>query len=143
MTAYRTMIQQIEADIAQLEKRREEFNRDTDRRISERQKALADLVAIRDDEDGAGAAPQGRRVRLTQGMSLIEKVHTIVDAKQRVFPTDVRDRLVASGVVETGNLLPEIHAALRRLADRGEIKRKKVGNRTEYRSKQASLNGTL
>lgn len=71
---------------------------------------------------------------------LIKNVRTLVHGvgRHRLSPPDVRDILVECGFPDTKNLLSEIHAALRRLKERGEVAPVKFANSTKivgYRSR--------
>lgn len=74
-------------------------------------------------------------------MGIIKAVRAVVHGagKRRVLPTEIRDTLVESGFPKSGNLLSEIHAALRRLAERKEIAPVRVGKKTAYRSRGARM----
>lgn len=74
---------------------------------------------------------------LTPRVGIIKNVQAIVHRAhpRPLLPTDVRDVLVDSGFGDSPNLLPEVHAALRRLATRGEVVVVPVGRRKAYRSK--------
>jgi hypothetical protein len=70
-------------------------------------------------------------------MGIIKSVRAVLlgAARRPVLPTEVRDELVESGFQNSRNFLPEIHAALRRLAKRKEVRAVKAGTRTAYRWK--------
>lgn len=62
-------------------------------------------------------------------MGIIRGVRAVVHGvNKRVRPPDVRDILVECGFPDSKNLLPEIHAALRRLVKQGEVKVSKSSN---------------
>ena len=74
------------------------------------------------------------------GIGIIRGVRAVVHGvnRKRLQPPDVRDILVESGFPNSKNLLSEIHAALRRLVDRGEVAPVKFPGSTKivgYRSR--------
>src|SRR5438309_1796463 len=117
---YGSMKEKIRRDIAQLAQDRKEI----DRAIKSRKKLLAHFDAcIRQQKDapasfGVRQESEGRAsISLTQAVRGV--VHT---ASGAILPTEVRDRLVESGIRKhSANLLSEVHAALKRLQDRGEL----------------------
>ena len=129
---YEGMQARTKRDLAQLLQDR----KDIDRAISLQKKLVAHYAAwIRrrkaapspnlHEEEGESKAA----ISLTQAVRGI--VYTEVGA---VLPTEVRDRLVKSGVRKhSANLLSEVHAALRRLWKRGEIEKTRRRHRKAYR----------
>ncbi len=143
LAEYRKMKHKVEADLAQLAQERQKLDErreEIDHEIGSLEKLGANLDACLQQEEGDAPARQ-HRARIKANMGITDAVRAVVHAagRKRVLPTEVRDTLVESGFGNSRNLLPEIHAALRRLAASEEFAAVKVGKKTAYRSRSMPI----
>lgn len=131
------MKSKVEADLSHLAEERKDLDdrrAEIDREFASLEKLKAHLDACIKEEKKAGASANETRFRITAAMGITEAVRNVVwGARGRIVaPTEVRDRMVGVGFKNTRNLLTEIHAALRRLAQQREIHKKERGGKKGY-----------
>jgi len=131
------MQEKVEQDIALLvqeKKENEKRQKEIDHEIAGLEKLRSHLDTCLDQL--VSSAFPDRRAHITSDMGIVKAVRSFVYSHrgQIVLPTTIRDGMVEVGFKKTVNLLPEIHAALRRLKERGEIKDGMFGKRKGYRS---------
>jgi len=131
------MQEKVEQDIALLveeKKENEKRQKEIDHEIAGLEKLRSHLDTCL-DQLVASTFPD-RRAHINSEMGIVKAVRTFVYSRrgQIVLPTGIRDGMVEAGFKDTVNLLPEIHAALRRLKKRGEIVKGMYGKKKGYRS---------
>lgn len=123
---YSKMKEEVQGEMARLAQERERM----DDEITRLKKLLADLDACTRLEriDGVSASQ-----RQEPDMQIIEAVRTVVrrNSPRSVSPTEIRDRLLRKGY-KRAHLLTDIHGALRRLRERGEVKNHRILGRKVY-----------
>ena len=119
----------VQGEMARLEQARKRI----DDAINGLKQVLADLNAStrqeRIDSVSVSQTPQ-------PDMHIIEAVRKAVRSKfpSSVSPPEIRDRLLRKGF-NRSHLLTDIHGALRRLRERGEVRRHRVSGRRVYQWK--------
>jgi hypothetical protein len=146
LAEYRRMKKQVERDMADLVQERnamEERRNQIDHQIDSLEKLSAHLDTCLDHAKSNKASDshaylwREHKPQIQPEMGIIKAVRAVLHGahRKRLQPPDVRDILLESGFQNSKNFLPEIHAALRRLASRGELTAIKFGKRTAYRSR--------